>query len=176
MAQSTAEQPSPETSRSSGASPPAESATRSGKRPLAIPSTSSLRQRSGRGEGSPLTFRAPALLSEQLGQPIRWLVGTDVLTHDRVLLDWAGRRLVVGGPSLLGETLPLVPPIVREAAAPLGNIDQITIIDPSGASKLTDTVVRTAAEGTAIAKSLLGIDLAQLMGQLAERRGNGSKD
>jgi hypothetical protein len=53
---------------------------------------------------------------------------------------------------------------------------QITVIDPSGASKLTDTVVRTAAEGTAIAQSLLGIDLAQLMGQLAERRNNGSKD
>lgn len=59
--------------------------------------------------GSPLTFRAPALVTEQLGQPIRWLVGTDILTRDRVLLDWAGRRLVVGGPSLPGETLPLVP-------------------------------------------------------------------
>src|SRR5437588_8610226 len=55
--------------------------------------------------------------------------------------------------SILLQTLPLVPPIVREAAAPLGNIDNLTVIDPSGASKLTDTVVRTAAEGTAIAKS-----------------------
>ena len=78
--------------------------------------------------------------------------------------------------AILLQTLPLVPPIVREAAAPLGNIGQLTVIDPSGASKLTDTVVRTAAEGTAIAKSLLGIDLAKLMGQLAERRENGSKE
>src|SRR5437868_1311220 len=72
--------------------------------------------------------------------------------------------------AILLQTLPLVPPIVREAAAPLGNIDNLTVIDPSGASKLTETVVRTAAEGTAIAKSLLGVDLAELMGRLAARR------
>lgn len=72
--------------------------------------------------------------------------------------------------AVLLQTLPLVPPIVREAAAPLGNIANLTVVDPSGASKLTDTVVRTAAEGTAIAKSLLGVDLAELMGRLASRR------
>ena len=43
------------------------------------------------------------------------------------------------------------------------------MIDPSGASKLTETVVKTAAEGSAIAKSLLGIDLAELMQRLAAR-------
>lgn len=59
--------------------------------------------------GSPLSFRAPALVSEQLGEPIRWLVGTDVLSRNRVLLDWAGRQVVIGGPSLPGESLPLVP-------------------------------------------------------------------
>jgi flotillin len=77
--------------------------------------------------------------------------------------------------AILLQTLPLVPPIVREAAAPLGNIDNLTVIDPAGASKLTDTVVRTAAEGTAIAKSLLGVDLADLMGRLATRRNGGEK-
>jgi flotillin len=77
--------------------------------------------------------------------------------------------------AILLQTLPLVPPIVREAAAPLGNIDNLTVIDPAGASKLTDTVVRTAAEGTAIAKSLLGVDLADLMGRLAARRNGGEK-
>jgi len=77
--------------------------------------------------------------------------------------------------AILLQTLPLVPPIVREAAAPLGNIDSITVIDSAGASKLTDTVVRTAAEGTAIAKSLLGVDLAELMGRLAARRNGEEK-
>jgi flotillin len=74
--------------------------------------------------------------------------------------------------AILLQTLPLVPAIVREAAAPLGNIDNLTVIDPSGASKLTETVVRTAAEGSAIAKSLLGVDLSQLLQRLAtgERR------
>ena len=76
--------------------------------------------------------------------------------------------------AILLQTLPLVPAIVREAAAPLGNIDSLTVVDPSGASKITDTVVRTAAEGTAIAKSLLGVDLAQLMQRLATR-GNGGE-
>ena len=77
--------------------------------------------------------------------------------------------------AILLQTLPLVPPIVREAAAPLGNIDNLTVIDPSGASKLTDTVVRTAAEGSAIAKSLLGVDLAEIMGRLASRRNGEEK-
>jgi len=77
--------------------------------------------------------------------------------------------------AILLQTLPLVPPIVREAAAPLGNIDNLTVIDTSGVSKLTDTVVRTAAEGTAIAKSLLGVDLAELMGRLATRRNGDEK-
>jgi flotillin len=77
--------------------------------------------------------------------------------------------------AILLQTLPLVPPIVREAAAPLGNIDNLTVIDSAGASKLTDTVVRTAAEGTAIAKSLLGVDLAELMARLAARHNGGEK-
>jgi flotillin len=77
--------------------------------------------------------------------------------------------------AILLQTLPLVPPIVHEAAAPLGNIDNLTVIDPAGASKLTETVVRTAAEGTAIAKSLLGVDLADLMGRLAARRNGEEK-
>ena len=59
--------------------------------------------------GSPLTLRAPDMVTRQLGQSIRWLVGTDVLVRDRLLLDWPSRRLVVGGPPLPGETLPLIP-------------------------------------------------------------------
>jgi hypothetical protein len=35
--------------------------------------------------------------------------------------------------------------------------------------------VRTAAEGTAIAKSLLGVDLAELMGRLAARHNGEEK-
>ncbi|TME67607.1 MAG: hypothetical protein E6I49_15630 [Chloroflexi bacterium] len=77
--------------------------------------------------------------------------------------------------AILLQTLPLVPPIVREAAAPLGNIDNLTVIDPSGASKLTETVVRTAAEGSAIAKSLLGVDLGEIMARLASRRNGEEK-
>jgi len=77
--------------------------------------------------------------------------------------------------AILLQTLPLIPPIVREAAAPLGNIDNLTIVDPSGASALTETVARTAAEGSAIARSLLGIDLGELMQRLASRRDGPTK-
>jgi hypothetical protein len=59
--------------------------------------------------GSPLTMRAPSIVAEQLGEPVRWLVGTDLLARERVLLDWTERRAVVGGPPMRGETLPLVP-------------------------------------------------------------------
>lgn len=59
--------------------------------------------------GSPLTMRAPALVARHLGQPVRWLVGTDTLARHRVLLDWPNGRATVGGPSLPGETIPLVP-------------------------------------------------------------------
>jgi len=72
--------------------------------------------------------------------------------------------------ALLLQTLPLVPAIVHEAAAPLGNIDHLTVVDPSGASALTETVARTAAEGGAIARSLLGVDLGEMMRRLASRR------
>lgn len=59
--------------------------------------------------GSSMTFRAPAIVSERLRQPIRWLVGTDMLRRDRVLFDWPNRRLVVGGPALSGEAMELTP-------------------------------------------------------------------
>jgi hypothetical protein len=44
--------------------------------------------------GSPITMRAPALVSQALGQPIRWLVGVDRLRRAPVLFDWPARRFV----------------------------------------------------------------------------------
>ena len=59
--------------------------------------------------GSPFTIRPPGIVAEQLGEPVRWLVGNDVLGRDRVLIDWPGKRLVVGGPEIAGETIALEP-------------------------------------------------------------------
>lgn len=59
--------------------------------------------------GSPRTFRATGLISARLGEPIRRLVGTDVLRRRRVLLAWAGRRVVLDGAGPAGEEIPLVP-------------------------------------------------------------------
>lgn len=58
--------------------------------------------------GSPRTFRATDMISAQLGEPIRWLVGTDVLRRRRVLLDWIGRRIILDGADPIGEEIPLI--------------------------------------------------------------------
>ena len=48
--------------------------------------------------GSPITLRAPEIVSRALGRPIRWIVGVDRLRRAPVLLDWPGRRFVEGVP------------------------------------------------------------------------------
>ena len=59
--------------------------------------------------GSPLTLRAPRLVSERIGQSVRWIVGTDSLRSSRVLIDWPARCVVVNGHPLYGETVSLRP-------------------------------------------------------------------
>ena len=117
-----------------------------------------------------LAAEAQARQVELLGQA----EGAAILAHGQAearakeLLAEAYRKF--DDAALLLQTLPLVPAIVHEAAAPLGNIDNLTVVDPSGASALTETVARTAAEGGAIARSLLGLDLSEMMRRLASRR------
>lgn len=73
--------------------------------------------------GSPFTMRAPPIVMQQLASDIRWIVGTDLLRKDRVLLDWTGRRLVVNGPRLRGESIDLVP---------VAGLFQLPIVAPNG--------------------------------------------
>ena len=76
--------------------------------------------------GSPITLRAPELVTRKLNRPVRWLVGTDAIRRNRVLLDWPGRRLVVNGPHLRGDTVPLTP----EAG-----VFQLELIGPEGPAR-----------------------------------------
>jgi flotillin len=56
-----------------------------------------------------------------------------------------------------------LPKVVAEAAAPMSQIDQLTVISTDGASQTVRSVASTVAQGNELAKSLLGVDLAELV-------------
>lgn len=66
-----------------------------------------------------------------------------------------------------------LPDVVREASAPLGNVDNMTVISTEGASDLTKTVAGNVAQGMQLASDLVGIDVAALFANLAQKRGVG---
>lgn len=57
--------------------------------------------------GSPITLRAPRMVSDAIGRPIEWIVGTDVLRRQPVLLDGVAMRYVEGAPLAAGDELRL---------------------------------------------------------------------
>jgi flotillin len=52
----------------------------------------------------------------------------------------------------------------------LGEIDKMTVISTDGASSLTKSVASNVAQGLQLGTDLTGIDLAQLLARLGERR------
>jgi flotillin len=66
---------------------------------------------------------------------------------------------------ILAEALPR---IVAEAARPIGQIGNMTVLSTDGASQTVRSVASTVAQGQEIAKSILGIDLATLAQRLTE--------
>ena len=58
----------------------------------------------------------------------------------------------------------LLPQIARELAAPMGNIDQLTVVSTDGASQLTKNVAGGFTEIDAVLKSTTGLDLRSLLG------------
>lgn len=71
---------------------------------------------------------------------------------------------------IVAETLPKV---VREAAKPMGQIDQMTVISTDGASQTVKTVASTVAQGQELARSMLGIDLGSLLQTFAPSAAGG---
>jgi flotillin len=61
----------------------------------------------------------------------------------------------------------MLPQIAHELAAPMGNIDQLTIVSTDGASQLTKNVAGGFTEIDAVLKSTTGIDLRGLLGSFA---------
>ncbi len=65
----------------------------------------------------------------------------------------------------------MLPRLVKEAAAPLSAIDNVTVISTEGASDLTKNVAGNVAQGMQLASDLLGVDLANLFQRMASRTG-----
>ena len=65
--------------------------------------------------------------------------------------------------AILDLLVKILPDLVREAAAPLANIDKLTVISTDGAGSITRTVADTVAQGMQIGSDLTGIDLQGLV-------------
>ncbi len=64
----------------------------------------------------------------------------------------------------------MLPSLVREAAAPMGMIDKVTVISTDGASQLTKNVAGNVAQGLQLANNLLGIDLTTLVSRALSKQ------
>jgi flotillin len=61
----------------------------------------------------------------------------------------------------------MLPKLVKEASAPLGAIDTMTVISTDGASDVTKRVASNVTQGVQLASDLLGVDLAAMFQRLA---------
>jgi flotillin len=76
--------------------------------------------------------------------------------------------------AVIQTVLSMLPEIVRAAAEPMGNIDQLTVLSNDGASEMVKNTTRTVTEASATVKGLTGIDVPALIGQsMGARFGNG---
>jgi flotillin len=67
--------------------------------------------------------------------------------------------------AIIQTVLSMLPDIVRAAAEPMGNIDQLTVLSNDGASDVVKNVTRTVTEASTTVKGLTGIDIPQMLGQ-----------
>lgn len=77
--------------------------------------------------------------------------------------------------AVIQTVLSMLPEIVRAAAEPMANIDNLTVLSTDGASEMVKNTTRTVAEASATVKGLTGIDVPALIGSsMGARFGNGS--
>lgn len=68
---------------------------------------------------------------------------------------------------IVAETLPRV---VAEAAKPMSQIGNMTVISTDGASQTTKTVTNTVAQAQELAKTMLGVDIGELLQTFVDGR------
>ncbi len=71
-----------------------------------------------------------------------------------------------GEAAVLDLLIKVLPEIVKAAAAPLSNVDKISIISTDGAADLTKTVAANVAQGLELSSDLTGVDLKALLTRL----------
>ncbi|MEJ7799532.1 MAG: flotillin domain-containing protein [Ilumatobacter sp.] len=79
-----------------------------------------------------------------------------------------------GQAAILDLLADMLPKLVHEAAAPLANVDKMTVISTDGASQITKNAAQNVTQGLQLASDLLGIDLAAMFRGLAANVGEGA--
>jgi flotillin len=67
--------------------------------------------------------------------------------------------------AIIQTVLSMLPEIVRAAAEPMANIDQLTVLSNDGASDVVRNVTRTVTEAGTTVKGLTGIDIPAIVSQ-----------
>ncbi len=74
-----------------------------------------------------------------------------------------------GQAAILDLLADMLPKLVHEAAAPLANVDKMTVISTDGASQLARNVATNLEQGMQIGSDLTGLDLRALFAQMGAR-------
>ena len=75
--------------------------------------------------------------------------------------------------AIIQTVLSMLPDIVRAAAEPMGNIDNLTVLSNDGASDMVKNVTRTVTEAGATVKGLTGIDIPAMLNEAMSGAGSG---
>jgi flotillin len=78
-----------------------------------------------------------------------------------------------GEAAVLDLVIRILPDVVREAAAPIGAIDKMTVLSTDGASAITRSVAANVAQGLQLGSDLTGVDLAGLLARLSGKTVDG---
>ena len=76
--------------------------------------------------------------------------------------------------AVIQTVLGMLPEIVRAAAEPMSQIDNLTVLSNDGASELVRNTTRTVTEASATVKGLTGLDVPALIGNAMSRQSDGS--
>ncbi len=74
-----------------------------------------------------------------------------------------------GEAAVLDLLVRVLPEVVREASAPLGNIERLTVISADGASSLAGTVASNIEQGLQLTGDLTGVDVRALLSRLGSK-------
>jgi flotillin len=74
-----------------------------------------------------------------------------------------------GQAAILDLLAEMLPRLVHEAAAPLANVDKMTVISTDGASQIAKSAATNVTQGMQLASDLLGIDLVELFKGMANK-------